>query len=74
MLLGADEGERAKRRSAERPGVGADDLARDLRVRDASDSAQTLKDDEALEIDTTSLTVDQVVDLVEERVRALQRA
>ena len=38
VYLVADEGERAKRRSAERPGVGADDLARDLRVRDASDA------------------------------------
>ena len=74
VYLVAAEGERAKRRSAERPGVGADDLARDLRVRDASDRAQTLKDDKALEIDTTKLTVDQVVDRVEERVRALQRA
>ena len=74
VYLVADEGERARRRSAERPGIGADALATDLRVRDASDAAQTLRADGAEVIDTTHLSVDQVVDRVEARVRALQRA
>ena len=74
VYLVADERERARRRSAERPGIGADALATDLRVRDASDAAQTLRADGADVIDTTSLSVDEVVDRVEARVRALQRA
>ena len=39
VYLVADEAERARRRLAERPGIGADALATDLRLRDESDAA-----------------------------------
>src|SRR3712207_5496889 len=41
VYLVADEGVRARRRTAERPGIGADALATDLRRRDERDAAQT---------------------------------
>ena len=70
VYLVADHGTRAKRRSAERPGIGADALATDLRVRDESDAAQMRPADDATEIDTTALTVDEVVGRIEALVRA----
>jgi len=74
VYLVADRDERAKRRMAERPGIGADALATDLRVRDESDAARMQPAEDAIEIDTTSLEVDDVVDriaaLVHERTAA----
>jgi CMP/dCMP kinase len=71
VYLVAAESERARRRSAERPGIGADALATDLRLRDESDAAQMWPAPDAVQIDTTALTVDDVVErvvgLVEER-------
>ncbi|MBW8742694.1 MAG: (d)CMP kinase, partial [Acidobacteria bacterium] len=61
--------ERAKRRVAERPGIGADALATDLRLRDESDAARMQPAPDAIEIDTTSLEVEDVVDRIESLVR-----
>ena len=65
VYLVADREERAKRRMAERPGIGADALATDLRLRDESDAARMQPAEDAIEIDTTSLQVDDVVDRIE---------
>jgi cytidylate kinase len=69
VFLVADREERAKRRVAERPGIGADALATDLRLRDESDAARMQPAQDATEIDTTSLQVDDVVDRIEALVR-----
>jgi cytidylate kinase len=65
VYLVADREERAKRRVAERPGIGADALATDLRLRDESDAARMQPAPDAIEIDTTNLEVDDVVDRIE---------
>ena len=65
VFLVADRDERAKRRVAERPGIGADALATDLRLRDESDAARMRPAPDATEIDTTSLEVGDVVDRIE---------
>ncbi len=69
VYLVADRAERAKRRMSERPGIGADALATDLRARDESDAARMQPAEDAIEIDTTSLEVDDVVDRIEVLVR-----
>jgi cytidylate kinase len=74
VYLVADERERARRRVAERPGLAADALATDLRSRDERDAAQMRPADDAQQIDTTDLPVDDVVALIEELVRAKQPA
>jgi cytidylate kinase len=70
VYLVADRAERAKRRIAERPGIGADALATDLRVRDAQDAVRMQPADDAQEIDTTKMQVEQVVEQIERLVRA----
>jgi CMP/dCMP kinase len=70
VYLVADERVRAHRRLAERPGLAADALATDIRLRDQSDREQMEPADDAERIDTTDLTIDQVVSRIEERVRA----
>jgi cytidylate kinase len=70
VYLVADRGERAKRRMADRPGIGADALATDLRARDASDAARMQPAEDAQQIDTTDLRVEDVVERIEEIVRA----
>jgi CMP/dCMP kinase len=74
VYLVADEGERARRRVAERPGLAADALATDLRSRDERDAAQMRPADDAEQIDTTRLSIDDVVSRIEELVRARQPA
>ena len=74
VYLTADEGERARRRTADRPGIGADALATDLRSRDERDAAQMRAADDAEEIDTTNLGIDEVVERIEELVRERQPA
>ena len=70
VYLTADRDERARRRSAERPGIGADALATDLRVRDEKDAERMQPAADAQEIDTTSLQVEDVVERIEALVRA----
>jgi cytidylate kinase len=73
IYLIAERGERARRRMAERPGIGADALATDLRVRDESDAARMRPAEDAEVIDTTGLPVDEVVARIESLVRAAER-
>jgi len=70
VFLVADEGERARRRLAEREDVGSEALAEDLRRRDERDATNTLPAEDAVFVDTTDLTVDQVVDRITELVEA----
>jgi CMP/dCMP kinase len=70
VYLQADAEVRAGRRLAERPEIGADALATDLRLRDESDAARMQPAEDAELIDTTSLTVEDVVDHIERLVRA----
>jgi CMP/dCMP kinase len=74
VYLVADERERARRRMADRPGLGPDALATDLRLRDESDAAQMRPAPDAERIDTTRLTVDDVVARIEELVREARAA
>jgi len=74
VYLNAERGVRAKRRMAERPEIGADALATDLRLRDESDAARMQPAGDAIQIDTTGLDVEDVVDQIEELVRARQPA
>jgi cytidylate kinase len=77
VYLNADQGVRARRRQVERPDIGSDALATDLRIRDESDAARMRPAADAEQIDTTDLHVEDVVDriaqLVQERVAASQR-
>ena len=70
VYLVANRDERAKRRMADRPGIGADALSTDLRARDASDAARMQPAEDAQQIDTTDLRVEDVVGRIEELVRA----
>jgi cytidylate kinase len=70
VYLTADTDERARRRMAERPGIGADALATDLRLRDESDAAQMRPAPDAELIDTTGLDVDDVVSRIERLIRS----
>jgi cytidylate kinase len=69
VYLVADRSERARRRISERPGIGADALATDLRLRDESDAARMRPAPDARQIDTTSLEVEDVVERIETLVR-----
>ena len=74
IYLIADPETRAQRRLAERPEIGGDALATDLRLRDESDAARMRPAEDAQQIDTTELEVDHVVDQIVELVRARQPA
>ena len=69
VYLVADRDERAKRRMSDRPGIGADALATDLKLRDESDAARMQPAHDAKEIDTTSLRVEDVVERIDALVR-----
>ena len=69
VYLVADTEERAKRRMADRPGIGRDALATDLKLRDQSDAARMQPADDAQEIDTTAMRVEDVVERIEAIVR-----
>ena len=70
VYLVAEEGVRAARRQAERPDIGTDALATDLKLRDQSDRARMQPAADAERIDTTELDVDEVVARIERLVRA----
>jgi cytidylate kinase len=70
IYLRAERDVRERRRQAERPDIGADALATDLRLRDESDAARMQPAEDAEEIDTTELDVEDVVRRIEELVRA----
>jgi cytidylate kinase len=70
IYLNADPKVRAERRQLERPDIGGDALATDLRLRDESDAARMQPAEDAVRIDTTELDVGDVVDRIEQLVRA----
>ena len=69
VYLQADPEVRAARRQQERPDIGADALATDLRARDKSDRERMQPAEDAVLIDTTGLEVDDVVARIEGLVR-----
>ena len=77
IYLNAEVSTRTKRRQIERPDIGSDALATDLRLRDESDAARMRPAPDAEQIDTTELEVDDVVNrieqLVHDRLAAAQR-
>jgi len=64
VWLVADPAVRVTRRHAEREGLGVEELAEELRRRDERDAANTHQAPDAVEVDTTELTLDEVVDRV----------
>jgi CMP/dCMP kinase len=70
VYLNAEPEVRAQRRQAERPDIGGDALATDLRLRDESDAARMQPAEDAELIDTTELDVEDVVGTIERLVRA----
>jgi CMP/dCMP kinase len=60
---------RTRRRLGERPEIGADALATDLRLRDQRDAVRMQPAPDAITIDTTELDIDDVVAQIEELVR-----
>lgn len=74
VYLVADAAERARRRVADRPEIGAEALATDLRLRDERDAAQMQPAPDAEEIDTTDLSVEDVVDRIALLVQAHAQA
>jgi cytidylate kinase len=69
IYLQADPDIRARRRQAERPEIGADALATDLRARDKLDRERMQPAEDAVLIDTTDLEVDDVVTRIEALIR-----
>jgi cytidylate kinase len=71
VWLVADPAVRARRRHAERDGLGMEELSEELRRRDERDAVNTHRADDAVALDTTELTLEEVVgrivSLVEER-------
>jgi CMP/dCMP kinase len=70
VYLYAESAERARRRVAERPEIGPEALATDLRLRDERDAANMQPAPDAEMIDTTDLTVDDVVAHIERLIQA----
>ncbi len=70
VYLEADPVVRARRRQSERPDIGADALATDLKLRDERDRARMRPAADAQKINTTHLGVDDVVARIETLVRA----
>ena len=70
VYLVADAVERARRRVVDRPEIGEEALATDLRLRDERDAAQMQAAPDAQEIDTTELSIEEVVERIEQLVLA----
>lgn len=81
VFMTASAEERARRRyeelSAKGQDVKYDDILRDINMRDYNDShretAPLKKADDAVELDTTNMTPDEVVDRIEELIDAARR-
>jgi CMP/dCMP kinase len=69
VWLVADPQVRAERRHAERDGLTVDTLADEMRRRDERDAANTHRAPDAVEVDTTLLSLDQVIDRIEGLLR-----
>ena len=74
VYLDADPDVRARRRLAERPGSGEEALARELRLRDARDAPQTRAAADAERLDTTDLSIEEVVERVAAMIGSRARA
>lgn len=74
VYLVADAEVRAARRRAERPDVGSGALDTDLFKRDKQDAERMIAAADSVEIDTTDLQAEDVVDRIESLVRARQTA
>jgi cytidylate kinase len=72
VFLVAAEDERARRRLADREGIDAEALALDLRRRDERDAVNTQPADDAVLLDTTELSVDEVVSRIAELVESVR--
>ncbi len=70
VFLVAAEDERARRRLADREGIDADALATELRRRDERDAANTQPAVDAVRLDSTELSVEEVVTRIAELVEA----
>jgi cytidylate kinase len=68
VFLVADETVRARRRAVDRPGLGTETLAADLRRRDEWDAVNTQAAADAIVLDTTELSAEDVVERVAELV------
>ena len=68
VWLVADPAVRARRRHEERSGLDAQELADELRRRDERDAANTHRASDAVEVDTTRMTLDEVIDRIVELV------
>ncbi len=73
IWLVADPAVRAQRRHAEREGLEVDELAAELRRRDERDAINTHRAEDAVEVDTTALSLEQVIDRIVELVGAAAR-
>jgi CMP/dCMP kinase len=72
VFLLAEVDERARRRTQDRPGVSAETLAADLRSRDERDAVNTQPAEDAVLLDTTLLSVDDVVERIAELVERVR--
>jgi CMP/dCMP kinase len=70
VYLVADPEVRAARRQAERPEIGPDALATDLKLRDELDHVRMQPADDAQKIDTTNLPIEDVIEQIEALVRS----
>ena len=70
VWLVADPAVRARRRHLERDGLGMDELAAELRRRDERDAVNTHRAADAVEVDTTELTLGEVIDRIARLVEA----
>jgi cytidylate kinase len=64
VWLVADPAVRARRRHLERDGLPIEELADELRRRDERDAINTHRAHDAVEVDTTQLSLDQVIDRI----------
>ena len=64
IWLVADPAVRARRRHAERDGLGMDELAEELRRRDARDAPNTHRAPDAIAVDTTELSLPEVIERI----------
>jgi len=69
VWLVADPQVRAERRHAERDGISVDTLADEMRRRDERDAANTHRASDAIEVDTTRLSLREVIDRIEGLLR-----
>jgi len=69
VYLVAEPSVRTLRRQGERPDIGPDALATDLKLRDESDRVRMQRAPDAHEIDTTHLAIEDVIARIEDLVR-----